>query len=89
MSAAAPTISNKHASAAKRNPAMQLLVTSSTSGVAGTSTSDAPETPTAGRALTPRGGYYVSRTTGRVVSWAELKDTEREGEGNMTYFYPS
>ena len=49
---------------------------------------------TAARALTPRGeyylnrsgGYYLNRSAGRVVSWAELKDMEREGEGDMTYF---
>ncbi|KAL1719360.1 lipopeptide mating pheromone precursor bbp2-6 [Schizophyllum commune] len=44
------------------------------------------QTPTAARALTPRGGYYLNRSTGRIVSWAELKDMEQEGEGNMTYF---
>ncbi|KAL1704019.1 lipopeptide mating pheromone precursor bbp2-6 [Schizophyllum commune] len=97
MSAAASTMSfaNKPASAAPRNPAIQALVTSSDSGAAGTSSDsgvagtnnhDAPSSPTAARALTPRGGYYLNRSTGRVVSWAELKDMEREGEGDMTYF---
>ncbi|KAI5887470.1 lipopeptide mating pheromone precursor Bbp2-6 [Schizophyllum commune H4-8] len=81
MSAAAPTTANQP----KRNPAIQALVTSAPSDLSSSSTpsdlsssSDAPQSP----ALTPRGGYYVSRTTGR----AELKDAEREGDGNMTYF---
>ncbi|KAL1753926.1 hypothetical protein FB107DRAFT_249817 [Schizophyllum commune] len=79
MSAAAPTTANEPASAAPRSPAMQALVTSAAdsspsglstvSGHDSSTVSHAPSSPTAARALTPHGGYYLNRSTGRVGSF--------------------